>query len=78
MSSGEHCFISDKNIVKKKFCLNYMGVWQPRGEWSYDTEEKLMRSNIEKKCMTTNGQKLTLQPCTVACKATLTIRNSGN
>jgi len=23
-------------------------------------------------------QKLTLQPCTVACKATLTIRNSGN
>ena len=37
LSSGEHCFVSDKNIVKKKFCLNYEGVWNPVGEWQYDT-----------------------------------------
>ena len=37
LSSGEHCFISDKNIVKKKFCLDYQGVWNPVGEWKYDT-----------------------------------------
>lgn len=37
LSSGEHCFISDKNIIKKKFCLDYQGVWNPVGEWSYDT-----------------------------------------
>jgi hypothetical protein len=36
LSNGEHCFISDKNIVKKKFCLDYQGVWNPVGEWEYD------------------------------------------
>lgn len=36
LSNGEHCFISDKNIVKKKFCLDYQGVWNPVGMYKYD------------------------------------------
>ena len=36
ISSGEHCFISDHDIVKKKFCLNPQGQWNPVGEWQWD------------------------------------------
>ena len=36
MSSDEHCFFSDKDIVISKFCLNSSGVWNPIGEWEYD------------------------------------------
>lgn len=36
ISSGEHCFISDHDIVKKKFCLDHLGRWNPVGEWQYD------------------------------------------
>ena len=63
LSSGEHCFISDKNIVKKKFCLDYQGVWNPVGEWKYDTETKQVISNKEKTCLSTNGRDLTLETC---------------
>lgn len=36
ISAGEHCFISDHEIVKKKFCLDHNGRWNPTGEWSFD------------------------------------------
>jgi hypothetical protein len=36
ISSGEHCFISDHEIVKKKFCLDHQGRWNPIGEWQLD------------------------------------------
>jgi hypothetical protein len=36
ISSGEHCFISDHDIVKKKFCLDHHGRWNPIGEWQWD------------------------------------------
>ena len=36
ISAGEHCFVSDKDIVKNTFCLNYQGIWNPIGEWDYD------------------------------------------
>ena len=36
LSNGEHCYISDKTMIKKKFCLNYQGIWNPIGEWQYD------------------------------------------
>ena len=37
ISSGEHCFVSDHDMVKKKFCLDYQGIWNPVGEWKYET-----------------------------------------
>ncbi|CAF3969258.1 unnamed protein product, partial [Rotaria sp. Silwood1] len=33
ITSGEHCFISDYDIIKKKFCLDDNGQWNPVGEW---------------------------------------------
>ncbi|CAF0787263.1 unnamed protein product [Brachionus calyciflorus] len=63
LSSGEHCFVSDKNIVKKKFCLNYEGIWNPVGEWQYDNENKTIKSSKEKTCLSTDGSNLTLEPC---------------
>jgi len=36
LSTGEHCYISDHDIVKKKFCLDHNGRWNPIGEWQYD------------------------------------------
>jgi hypothetical protein len=36
ISSGEHCYISDHDIVKKKFCLDPDGRWNPVGEWEWD------------------------------------------
>lgn len=36
LSTGEHCFVSDKNIIKCAFCLGYGGTWNPVGEWDYD------------------------------------------
>jgi hypothetical protein len=36
LSTGEHCFISDHDIVKKKFCLDHNGGWNPVGEWQWD------------------------------------------
>jgi polypeptide N-acetylgalactosaminyltransferase len=63
MSSGEHCFISDKNIVKKKFCLDYQGVWNPIGEWKYDDTTSQVISNKEKTCLSTDGKDLTLETC---------------
>lgn len=36
ISAGEHCFISDHEIVKKKFCLDHQGKWNPTGEWQWD------------------------------------------
>jgi hypothetical protein len=36
MSSSEHCFVSDKDMVMKKFCLDYQGIWNPVGEWKYE------------------------------------------
>lgn len=68
ISSGEHCFVSDKNIVKKKFCLDYQGVWNPVGEWEYDTENQTIRSSKEKTCLTTNGRDLTLESCDTSNK----------
>jgi hypothetical protein len=41
LSSGEHCFISDKNIIKNSFCLNYQGIWNPSGEWDYDQVKRI-------------------------------------
>jgi len=63
LSSGEHCFISDKNIVKKKFCLDYQGVWNPIGEWQYDLVSRMIKSSKEKTCMTSSGNDLTLEEC---------------
>jgi len=63
LSSSEHCFISDKNMVKKKFCLDYQGVWNPVGEWEYDTEKKTIRSNKTMTCLATNGRDLYLEQC---------------
>ncbi len=45
ISSGEHCFISDHEIVKKKFCLDHNGQWNPVGEWQWD---KVKKKNIHK------------------------------
>lgn len=36
MSSDEHCFVSDHDLIISRFCLNYQGVWNPVGEWEYD------------------------------------------
>lgn len=36
ISSGEHCFVSDHDIVKKQFCLDHNGRWNPIGEWQMD------------------------------------------
>jgi len=63
LSNSEHCFVSDKNIVKKKFCLDYQGIWNPVGEWDYNTESKQMKSNKENKCLSTDGNNLTLETC---------------
>lgn len=63
LSSGEHCFVSDKNIVKKKFCLDYQGVWNPVGEWQYDTEKQTIRSTKTHTCLSTDGSDLSLQEC---------------
>ncbi len=40
ISSGEHCFVSDHEIVKKKFCLDHNGRWNPVGEWQWDNVKK--------------------------------------
>ncbi|CAF0754632.1 unnamed protein product [Rotaria sordida] len=63
ISSGEHCFISDHDIVKKKFCLDHHGRWNPVGEWQYDKSTKQIRSNKEHLCMETNGNDLKLSEC---------------
>jgi hypothetical protein len=36
LSHGEHVFVSDRDIVKKMFAIDYQGVWNPVGEWEYD------------------------------------------
>ncbi len=36
LSNDEHCFVSDKSMIKNTFCLNYQGVWKPEGEWDYN------------------------------------------
>jgi hypothetical protein len=36
LSNGEHVFVSDRDIVKKMFALDYQGIWNPVGEWEYD------------------------------------------
>lgn len=63
LSAGEHCFKSDRNIIKNQFCLNYEGVWKPEGEWEYDEGKKMIKSNKEKKCITTDGRSLSLDEC---------------
>ncbi|CAF0785340.1 unnamed protein product [Didymodactylos carnosus] len=63
LSAGEHCFISDHEIVKKKFCLDHKGKWNPIGEWSYENHTKHIRSNKEKLCMETDGKDLKLASC---------------
>lgn len=63
LSNGEHCFVSDRNIVKNKFCLNYKGVWNPIGEWQYDEITQMIKSNKEKTCIATDGKSLALEAC---------------
>ncbi|CAF3237728.1 unnamed protein product [Rotaria socialis] len=63
IASGEHCFISDHEIVKKKFCLEYDGRWNPIGEWQWDNKTQQIRSNKEHLCMETNGRNLKLAKC---------------
>lgn len=63
ISSGEHCFISDHDIVKKKFCLDHRGRWNPIGEWQWDSKTQQIRSNKEQLCMETNGSDLKLEKC---------------
>jgi hypothetical protein len=84
LSSGEHCFVSDKSIIKNKFCLDYQGIWKPVGEWDYDEvcieiektklklfnlwlyiikTTKLLKSNVEKKCVAVDNDQLTLKKC---------------
>jgi len=49
ISSGEHCFISDHEIVKKKFCLDHHGQWNPIGEWQLDkvmNKKKIPKKSI--------------------------------
>jgi len=41
ISSGEHCFVSDHEIVKKKFCLDHNGRWNPVGEWQWDNVKNI-------------------------------------
>ncbi|CAF0804611.1 unnamed protein product [Adineta ricciae] len=69
ISSGEHCFISDHDIIKKKFCLDHNGRWNPVGEWHYDKATKQIRSNKEHLCMETNGNDLKLNKCDEANEA---------
>ncbi|CAF0779155.1 unnamed protein product [Adineta steineri] len=63
ISAGEHCFISDHDIVKKKFCLDHNGKWNPIGEWQWDNATQQIRSNKEQSCMETDGKKLKLATC---------------
>ena len=37
LSSSEYCFVSDHDMVILKSCINYKGVWNPIGEWKYDS-----------------------------------------
>jgi len=63
ISSSEHCFVSDKDMVMKKFCLDYQGIWNPVGEWKYEADKKQIYSTKEKKCLQTDGQDLKLVEC---------------
>ncbi|CAM4887854.1 unnamed protein product [Rotaria socialis] len=63
ISAGEHCFASDHDIVKKKFCLDHQGRWNPVGEWQYDKSTKQIRSNKQQLCMDTDGHSLKLLEC---------------
>ena len=37
LSSGEHCYASDGNVVKKYRCYSYKtNRWKPVGEWEYN------------------------------------------
>ncbi|CAF4657193.1 unnamed protein product, partial [Rotaria sp. Silwood2] len=60
---GESCYISDHDIVKKKFCLDHNGGWNPVGEWQWDNATQQIRSNKEHLCMETDGSKLKLAKC---------------
>jgi len=71
ISAGEHCFVSDKDIVKNTFCLNYQGIWNPIGEWDYDEKTKLIKSNKEKTCISTDGSSLFLDECDESNKSQL-------
>jgi len=63
MSSDERCFHSDRDMVVSKFCLDYAGVWNPIGEWEYDEANMTIKSNKEKKCLSTDGKHLKLEEC---------------
>ncbi|CAF1550902.1 unnamed protein product [Rotaria sp. Silwood1] len=63
LAIGEHCYISDHDIIKKKFCLDHNGRWNPIGEWQWDNVTQQMRSNKEHLCMETDGSKLKLAKC---------------
>ncbi|CAF1392166.1 unnamed protein product [Adineta steineri] len=69
ISSGEHCFVSDGAIVKKKFCIDHTGLWDPVGEWEYNKVTKQIRSNKEHLCMETDGNNLKVDKCNETSQA---------
>lgn len=64
LSSGEHCFLSDNNDkVVASFCLDNLGIWNPEGEWEYDEVTQSIKSKNRNKCISTDGQVLSLDVC---------------
>ncbi|UJR22834.1 hypothetical protein I4U23_025864 [Adineta vaga] len=63
LATGEHCYISDHDIVKKKFCLDQNGKWNPIGEWKWINSTQQIQTNKEQLCMETDGSRLKLAKC---------------
>ena len=40
-----------------------MGKWIPKGEWIYDDRTRQVRSTKAYKCVSTDNQRLFLEPC---------------
>ncbi|CAF1194837.1 unnamed protein product [Adineta ricciae] len=63
LAVGENCFVSDGSIIKKKFCLDSNGRWNPVGEWEWNNSTKQIQSNKNNLCMETDSDILRLAKC---------------
>lgn len=51
-----------KLYIYNRHCVE-MGRWVPKGEWKYDNITRQIRSTKVDKCVVTDGQRLSLEPC---------------
>ncbi|KAL7675745.1 hypothetical protein ACOME3_002010 [Neoechinorhynchus agilis] len=64
ISSGEHCFHSRSDgTVRKKFCLDNEGIWNPVGEWMYDNVTLKLTSKVTGKCLEASQSSLQMKKC---------------